>query len=51
MSCVEEDGDICKRQDNCATYIVWKKINDAVNDVVDNITLADLVDLQVNNNK
>ena len=51
VSCVEEGEDICKRQDNCATYIVWKKINDAVNDVVDNITLADLVDLQVNNNK
>ncbi len=50
VSCVEEDGDICKRQDNCATYIVWKKINDAVNEVVDNITLADLVDLQDNHN-
>ena len=23
---------------------VWKKINDAVNDVVDNITLKDLID-------
>lgn len=46
VSCVEEDGDICKRQENCATYVVWKKINDAVNDVIDHITLADLMDLQ-----
>ena len=46
VSCVEEDENVCKRQDNCATYIVWKKINDAVNDVVDNITLADLVGIR-----
>jgi DNA-binding IscR family transcriptional regulator len=25
---------------------VWKRINDAVNDVVDNITLQDLLDWQ-----
>ena len=25
-------------------FIVWKKINDAINEVVDNITLEDLVE-------
>lgn len=27
--------------------VVWKKLNDAISDVIDNITLADLVDWQI----
>ena len=44
VTCVE-DGDFpCERQENCVTVILWKKINDAINSVVDSITLQDLVD-------
>lgn len=46
VSCVEEDSE-CAREGNCVTYMVWKKINDAVAEVVDNITLEDLVDWQM----
>ena len=45
VECVESDG-CCSRMQNCATAILWKKINDAVNDVVDHVTLADLVKWQ-----
>jgi len=31
----------------CATSVVWKKLNDAISDVIDNITLQDLVDWQI----
>lgn len=44
VSCVEDENVECDREDSCVTYIVWKKINDAINDVVDNITLQDLVE-------
>ena len=40
----------CDRVENCATIEVWRRLNDAINGVVDNITLADLVEWQ-NNNK
>src|SRR5574344_108914 len=43
VSCVEE-GDICERAGGCATHFVWEKLNDAINSVVDNITLEDLVE-------
>lgn len=46
VSCVEGETVECERQDACATAIVWKRINEAVNNVVDNITLQDLVDWQ-----
>lgn len=46
VACIEDDEIVCEKQDACVTSIVWKKINDAVNEVVDNITLQDLVDWQ-----
>ncbi len=46
VACIEDDQIVCERQDACVTSMVWKKINDAVNDVVDNITLQDLCDWQ-----
>lgn len=49
VACVEEDAEICDRVDSCATMMVWKKLNAAINDVVDNITLADIIEWQNNN--
>ena len=45
VSCVGED-DVCARKAGCVTVKIYEKINDAVNNVVDNITLADLVEWQ-----
>ena len=47
VSCIEDDEIICDRQEQCVTSIVYKKINDAISNVVDNITLQDLVDWQI----
>lgn len=46
VACIEDDEFVCDRADACVTAIVYKKINDAVNEVVDNITLADLINWQ-----
>lgn len=51
VACVEDDAEPCERMTGCATVRVWQKINDAVKDVVDNITLADLVQWQLEENK
>ena len=48
VACVEEAEQTCERQRDCVTYILWKKISNAINDVVDNVTLKDLVDWQYN---
>lgn len=44
VACLEEGADECERCDTCETLNVWKKIYTAVNDVVDHITLQDLID-------
>ena len=46
VSCLEYEVNDCPRQDQCVTLEVWKKIDDAVKGVVDNITLADLIEWQ-----
>lgn len=46
VSCLEDDVNQCSRADTCATLMVWKQLNDAISNVVDHITLADLVEKQ-----
>lgn len=48
VACVEEEDADCERKGDCVTYLLWKKIGDAVNEVVDNLTLKDLVSWQEN---
>ena len=37
VECVEEGMAECERMNECATVLIWQKINEAVNNVVDNI--------------
>lgn len=49
VDCVDEELTTCDRKDNCATSIIWKRLNEAISEVIDNITLADLVNWQIAN--
>ncbi len=44
VACVGENSIECERRNACVTVRVWEKLYDAISDVVDNITLQDLVD-------
>lgn len=43
VECLEFEENTCPRKNECVTLKVWEKIDRAVKDVVDNITLEDLV--------
>ena len=43
VACIGDDKEVCDRKASCITVRIYEKINDAVNDVVDHITLADMV--------
>jgi DNA-binding IscR family transcriptional regulator len=48
VACADEDGDLyCDQADNCITFDIWKQIRDAIDQVVDNITLQDLMQKQL----
>ena len=46
VSCVNGREEDCDKRDTCVTIKIWKQINDAINNVVDNITLEDLLEWQ-----
>lgn len=43
VACLDAD-EPCQYHDNCVTVEIWAQIQKAINDVVDNITLADMVE-------
>lgn len=46
VACIENEG-ICSRSDICVTLDVWRQLSDAISQVVDHVTLADLVKEQL----
>lgn len=46
VACVDEES-TCEKFNDCATALVWHKMNEAINEVVDNMTLQDLVDFEL----
>ena len=43
VACIDEGSEECDRQKDCVTIRVWSMLNDAINNVVDHLTLEDLV--------
>jgi len=43
VACMDDEVNVCARCDSCEPLEVWKQISDAINNVVDNVTIADLL--------
>lgn len=43
VGCVGENSMDCERRQGCVTIRIWERLNEAINGVVDHITLADMV--------
>lgn len=44
VSCLEDEINTCARANTCVTLTLWKELDDAINQVVDNVTLENLVE-------
>ena len=44
VSCLDDEVNMCDRQEECVTLILWRKLDDAIKSVIDNVTLADLME-------
>lgn len=44
VACLDEGADECELCDTCETLEVWKELYEAINQVVDGVTVADLVE-------
>lgn len=43
VACMDEEVNSCSRCNSCEPLEVWKQISDAINNVVDNVTIADML--------
>ena len=44
--CVGENGTPCENKSNCASFLLWEKLGIAINNVLEEITLADMLEWQ-----
>ena len=46
VECLANAENPCPKQQKCATIMLWEKVDKAIRDVVDHVTLQDLLDWQ-----
>ena len=46
VSCLDDEVNQCARCKACVTLDLWEQVDQAISNVVDHVTLADLVDKQ-----
>ena len=46
VACLEDEVNSCPRREGCATLRLWQMLDRAISDVVDKVTLEDLVEWQ-----
>ncbi|MGN1042830.1 MAG: RrF2 family transcriptional regulator [Christensenellales bacterium] len=44
VACLKEGATDCPMREDCRTLPVWKGLNDVINEYLDGITLADIID-------
>lgn len=44
VSCLEQEPNLCPRQDECMTLYIWQGLNDVIAKYLDSITIQDIVD-------
>lgn len=44
VACLDDGGNLCDRENDCVTFLLWRKLDDAIKGVVDTITLGDMVE-------
>lgn len=47
VACLDDEINRCDRQESCATLELWKQLDTAIKSVVDTVTLAKLVEWQI----
>lgn len=48
VACLDSEQNKCERAANCRTLPMWEKLNSIINDYLDHVSLADLLETSVN---
>jgi len=44
VACLDDEENMCSREKDCVTLVLWKKLDEAIKGVVDTVTLGDLLE-------
>lgn len=44
VACLETEENVCEKSKDCITLPLWERLDEAINNVVDNVTLQDLIE-------
>lgn len=47
VACLDDEVNTCERSGSCVTLRLWQMLYDAINDVVDKVTLKDMVEWEI----
>ena len=50
IACLENNPNICQRKDICTTLSFWEGLREVIDNYVDSVTLADLVEEYISGN-
>lgn len=51
VECIHTDEQICEKRESCFCYPLWKKLDIALNEVLEKTTLQDLIDWKIKEKK
>ena len=46
VACMDMEENDCPRHERCATLLLWQKLHEAMKDVIENVSLSDLIEMQ-----
>ena len=46
VACMDMEENDCPRHERCATLFLWQKLHEAMKDVIENVSLSDLIEMQ-----
>ena len=46
VACMDMEENDCPRHERCATLLLWQKLHEAMKNVIDHVSLADLIEKQ-----
>lgn len=49
VACLEDENNLCEKANQCVSLRLWNMLNESINHVIDNVTLQDMVEWEMEN--
>ena len=49
VACLEDENNQCEKANQCVSLRLWSMMNEAINNVIDHVTLQDMMEWELEN--